>query len=45
MVEDLGFEIITGDYESHKLWKERREIGASIELGETSPKGAMPCVH
>lgn len=29
MVEDLGFEIITGDHESHKLWKERRK-------GETS---------
>ena len=33
MVEDLGFEIITGDHESHKLWKERRQ-GAS-EVAES----------
>jgi biotin synthase len=29
MVEDLGFEIITGDHESHRLWKERRQAETS----------------
>ena len=27
MVEDLGFEIITGDHESNQLRKERRQAG------------------
>ena len=35
MVEDLGFEIITGDHESHQLWKDRKS--ASGELA------AEPC--
>jgi hypothetical protein len=30
MVEDLGFEIVTGDHESHKLWKERRETTSGV---------------
>ena len=33
-VEDLGFEIITGDHESHQLWKERKS--ASGELAAES---------
>jgi biotin synthase len=30
MVEDLGFEIVTGDHESHKLWQGRREATNSV---------------
>ncbi len=41
MVEDLGFEIITGDHESHKLWKERRQ--GESEVAETCGASCSTC--
>ena len=42
MVEDLGFEIITGDHESHKLWKERRE-GETSGVAESCGASCSTC--
>jgi biotin synthase len=35
MIEDMGFEIVTGDAESHALWQQRRQSSASA-----SPEGS-----